>query len=115
MGTFGHNPADIVQGARGDAMVAYLRRFIGKRLPPGSEIAIALGLTGQAQASEEIRRLELAGRLEIERRPGSRMLVAIDSGRGSGYPGDTLRRVERDPCPRCGTRGDLGCSHRRAA
>lgn len=22
-------------------------------------------------------------------------------------------RVDRDPCPRCGTRGDLGCGHRR--
>lgn len=24
------------------------------------------------------------------------------------------RRVERDPCPRCGTRGDIRCGHRRA-
>ncbi|WP_077228576.1 hypothetical protein [Sphingomonas hengshuiensis] len=23
-------------------------------------------------------------------------------------------RIDRDPCPRCGTRGDLGCRHGRA-
>lgn len=23
--------------------------------------------------------------------------------------------VDRDPCPRCGVRGDIGCSHRRVA
>lgn len=30
-------------------------------------------------------------------------------------PGDEIiaRRVDRDPCPRCGTRGDLVCGHRR--
>lgn len=25
------------------------------------------------------------------------------------------RRVDRDPCPVCATRGDLGCAHRRMA
>ena len=25
------------------------------------------------------------------------------------------RRVSRDPCPRCGVRGDIGCKHRRVA
>lgn len=25
------------------------------------------------------------------------------------------RRVDRDPCTYCGTRGDIGCKHRRAA
>lgn len=26
---------------------------------------------------------------------------------------DTLIRVDRDPCFKCGARGDLGCSHTR--
>lgn len=28
---------------------------------------------------------------------------------------DTLTHVDRDPCPRCGVRGDIGCKHRRRA
>lgn len=28
---------------------------------------------------------------------------------------DTLTIVDRDPCPKCGVRGDIGCKHRRAA
>jgi len=27
---------------------------------------------------------------------------------------DTLVHVSRDPCPKCGIRGDIGCRHRRA-
>lgn len=27
---------------------------------------------------------------------------------------DTLTIVHRDPCPKCGVRGDIGCKHRRA-
>lgn len=32
-------------------------------------------------------------------------------------PGDEImaRRVDRDPCQRCGTRGDLVCGHRRVS
>lgn len=26
-----------------------------------------------------------------------------------------IRRVNRDPCPRCNTRADIGCKHRRVA
>ena len=25
---------------------------------------------------------------------------------------DTLTIVDRDPCPKCGVRGDIGCKHR---
>lgn len=28
---------------------------------------------------------------------------------------DTLTHVDRDPCPMCGTRGDIGCKHKRRA
>lgn len=28
---------------------------------------------------------------------------------------DTLTHVSRDPCPKCGVRGDIGCKHKRAA
>lgn len=27
---------------------------------------------------------------------------------------DSLVHVSRDPCPKCGVRGDLGCRHRKA-
>jgi len=27
----------------------------------------------------------------------------------------TLSHVDRDPCPMCGTRGDIGCKHKRRA
>lgn len=27
---------------------------------------------------------------------------------------DSQPRVDRDPCPRCGVRGDIGCGHSRA-
>lgn len=27
---------------------------------------------------------------------------------------DSLTRVDRDPCPKCGTRADHGCKHRGA-
>jgi len=26
---------------------------------------------------------------------------------------ETLVHVDRDPCPKCGIRGDLGCKHKR--
>lgn len=32
-----------------------------------------------------------------------------------GIDHDTLTHVSRDPCPKCGVRGDIGCKHRRAA
>lgn len=28
---------------------------------------------------------------------------------------DSLTHVDRDPCPKCGVRGDVGCKHRKAA
>lgn len=32
-----------------------------------------------------------------------------------GIDRDTLTHISRDPCPKCGVRGDIGCKHRRAA
>jgi len=26
---------------------------------------------------------------------------------------DTLVHVDRDPCPKCGIRGDIGCKHKK--
>lgn len=34
--------------------------------------------------------------------------------RTSATDNDSLTRVDRDPCVKCGVRGDLGCKHRRA-
>lgn len=37
-----------------------------------------------------------------------------NGGRVPVGPARQLTRVTRDPCPKCGVRGDLGCKHRPA-
>lgn len=34
---------------------------------------------------------------------------------GDKRPLSTFQTVSRDPCPKCGVRGDIGCKHRRNA
>lgn len=36
------------------------------------------------------------------------------SGATASFTGRDQPRVDRDPCPRCGTRGDVGCQHKPA-
>jgi hypothetical protein len=45
---------------------------------------------------------------------GTRMISRVNSTTPSNpIRAEELPRVDRDPCPRCEVRGDIGCKHRR--
>ena len=113
----------------------------GRACPTNAEIAEAMGVNSVGSASSAVSRLVDAGLILLERGQCTRAVTIVATGaRTAGKvtphwrdrPGHvapkrrhvvkqavdavpahqiTAARVERDPCPRCGIRRDIGCGH----
>lgn len=112
----------------------------GLPCPSNPDIAERHGFSSVSSGARSIERLEGAGLIRVERGNCSRVVTILASGkRTAGVVGKPhwrmLRKprpiapyartreavgpplsmlpvpVDRDPCPRCGTRRDLGCIH----
>lgn len=55
------------------------------------------------------------GELPITHANGTRPVKRPSKGRPLPVTSPDIQPVHRDPCPMCGTRGDIGCRHREAA
>lgn len=86
------------------------RRLIGLGYER-TEAVQALAIRDRITSDGILKRLRKGGVLSPYRASYSlRGLRRIDTP-----PVDPSRRVERDPCPRCGIRGDIGCKHGRVS
>lgn len=112
----------------------------GLPCPSNPDIAARHGFSSISSGARAIERLERAGMICVERGNCSRVAIIVATGkRTAGVVGKPHWRmlhaprpaspftrtrqpvgpplaalpapVDRDPCPRCGTRRDLGCSH----
>lgn len=116
----------------------------GRPAPSNPELAETLGLERPHSVCDMLQRLELRGDVSVQRFVNSRIVTITATGKSTaGKPGtvhwtrrkralDTaLRqrdghepafgpaptpvRTDRDPCPCCGVRRDIGCEHTRKA
>ncbi|QEH79920.1 hypothetical protein EIK56_17985 [Sphingomonas sp. C8-2] len=113
----------------------------GAPCPNNTEIQDRIDLSNGSEVQPLFHRLELAGVIKVERTGCSRRVTIVETGMTTGWtaivrgrpgyagvrgPGDSHfpiegfrgdlppeRYLDRDPCPRCGVRGDLGCAHSR--
>lgn len=81
-----------------------------------TELAEATGIHF-SDVRDTCSRLILDG--EVTRSGGGRGLLAsviyqLGTGTTPVPQGGAGQRIDRDPCFKCGVRGDLGCAHRRA-
>lgn len=108
----------------------------GAPFPRNDDICERLLIIGAGNPYEYIRHLEQNGLIRVERKGYIRRATIVSTGRrtdwspplakkrqrsgfvhhvnAEAFSDDALARlrVERDPCPRCGVRADVGCSHR---
>jgi hypothetical protein len=110
-----------------------------KPCPSNPQLARAVGLRAASFGHRAIERLRQAGLITVEHGPCARVVTIVATGgrtagepgkqhwRGRASTGGFRRRAEpvgpplsslpppvhRDPCPRCGVRRDVGCSHSR--
>lgn len=99
-----------VARTRGPAAAARRERIVGmfKNRVPVSEIASTMGVQNPAIYSA----LRRAGVLPpLKSRTPHTVRYTPSGGRKSARAMMAAPRVARDPCPRCGTRGDIGCAH----
>jgi len=85
------------------------------RFTAGREATISA--TGLSTAPYDGKRTLHHAQTPSEPVPAPEQVVPITPMRPSWMSPDDIeqRRVRRDPCPRCGTRGDYGCEHQRLA
>jgi SOS-response transcriptional repressor LexA len=100
----------------------------GEHAPSNSEIADRCGIMHHSDASAFVKSLERKGLIKVERAGSSRKITMAHSGKvivtaqarppqiitaDNGYRGPYPEhlRVERDACPRCAVRADIGCAH----
>jgi hypothetical protein len=118
--------------------------MLGERCPSNFAIMAAIGAGSPSAGPKVLERLVRRGLIEVQRGNNSRVVTIVASGkRTAGIikaphwrerdPGikRIVRRnhqylppihdetplgsvVHRDPCPRCGVRGDLTCAHSKA-
>lgn len=134
--------ADILDTLRPTARILY--RILcdtadrGAVCPTNFELADLAGVSCISTLNRATRNLADAGLIRIRTMPGNGRIVTIATTghrtatppppapdapprrylRGSNAPIIAAQplppRVDRQPCPRCGTRGDIGCTHGRA-
>jgi len=120
-----------VTGRRSERdLLAVLTRAaaVGDAAPSNDALAVACGFKSDAAPVNVLRRLERMGLVVTERGPCGRRFTIVATGartawgRAVGERVDFSRetadesaaaaqRVDRDPCPRCGVRRDIGCGH----
>lgn len=93
----------------------------GKACPTNFKLADMLGWSTPSTASEALHRLERSGLVQVERHSTTRIVTIVETGESTTRPIPKARRyhkaehkvvnppepVKRDPCFRCGVRGDL--------
>jgi hypothetical protein len=93
----------------------------GRPCPTDPELNL-IGQGGSRFGAETLGWLKRQGVIEIERLGRQRRVTIIATGRKTAFvyrhyaignrQAETLPpRVDRDPCPRCGVRRDIGCVH----
>ncbi len=114
----------------------------GAPCPTNTELMDILDLSSVTEANPLLDRLEAGRMIRVEHTGNRRRVTVLALGLSTGWtvyargrprlfvgtagPGETARPIEgfrgdlpperyldRDPCPRCGVRGDLGCAHSR--
>jgi hypothetical protein len=114
----------------------------GEPCPNNTVIHDLFNLPSVSQVNPLFLDLEADGAIVVERTGNRRRVTIVATGAstawteyyrgrprlfvGTAGPGETARPIEgfrgdlpperyldRDPCPRCGVRGDLGCAHSR--
>lgn len=112
----------------------------GERCPTNKAISAAVGAASVSRAPDLLSSLERQGIIKVDRGHMSRVVTIVETGdktagrvkqphwsenaERAAAASETmtaakekdvalLRRVDRDPCPMCGVRGDIGCKHRR--
>ncbi len=106
----------------------------GAPCPGNVRLAQIIGRKSQSSATKVLDNLVSRGMIRLERFQNHRIVTIVATGkRTAGEPGIphkarcgnrwTVRhnaeiddealpaRVDRDPCPRCGVRADIGCRH----
>lgn len=89
--------------------------------PRSHDLAKMAGIAG-SRACAIVQQLDTAGLIVIERRYAARRFTIVTTGARTAWPYSVLHRaetlavplpprVDRDPCPRCNVRGDIGCAH----
>lgn len=112
----------------------------GAACPSNLDIAQAIGAKSISSGPKALERLEKRGLIKVERGATSRVVTILATGKRTAgtvtkrhwsvrgvvksapqnKPAEQIFREERpavyrDPCPRCGVRGDIGCQHGWAA
>lgn len=112
----------------------------GMPCPTNQEIADMLDVNSVSSASHMLKRLEADGKIIIDKFQASRVVKIIATGEVTAMPKnqtphwrqipfkprtkcvrsenplpleEPINMVRRDPCWRCGVRGDIGCEHQR--
>lgn len=91
----------------------------GEPCPSRQKIAARLGVSASC-VDDRLRRLEAGGRITIVRRTPLVVTIVATGQTTSLAPAKPTDRppvivpeiVDREPCFRCGVRGDIGCQHR---
>lgn len=109
----------------------------GRAAPANAEMASFLGLASEAAAGRVLKRLEDRGDVTVQRFINTRIITITSTGQSTAAVPVNLSqprrdrsaredyqpehatapadRIKRDPCPLCGVRGDIDCSHKRTA
>lgn len=105
----------------------------GERCPTNTALAAKMGIASASGVQQIFVKLVEAGVIKVHRLANVRIVTITESGNrtGSEKVGPTIAKargapprnldpatvpdpVDRDPCWKCGTRGDLPCPHRRS-
>lgn len=104
---------------------------LGKPCPSNSDLAKVAKLSAKDSVNAVIRKLESMGLITVERVPLGRCITVAKTGKSTApvkraserpKPAPLTARplfvaqvVNRDPCFKCGVRGDIGCKHQPAS